>query len=220
PADIAWHTEAAFQYDNDQPMVLIKSVDSSATEGATKIFIRTRDQDNSFAAMAAALDQLELNIQGAHLYNSSDGYTLDTFYVLADNQQPITRDPAHYRRIRETILHELQLLDQYSDIVRRRISRRLKQFPVQTTTKLRQHSGGDYSVLEVTTADRPGLLALIGRIFVELGIRVQNAKISTLGERVEDLFLISDLDNRPITDPELGEQLQQNIRQRIDSQIE
>ncbi|MDM3872216.1 [protein-PII] uridylyltransferase [Porticoccus sp. W117] len=217
--DIAWHTEAIQQYDNDQPMVLIKSVDSSATEGATQIFIRIRDRDNSFAAMAAALDQLGLNIQGARLYNSSDNYTLDTFYVLDHNHQPITSDPEHYRRIRETILTELQLLDSYSEVVSRRTSRRLKQFPVATTTKLSQPPSGDYSILEVTTADRSGLLALIGRIFVELGIRVQNAKISTLGERVEDVFYISDLNNQPITDPELGELLQQNIRQRIDSQI-
>ena len=217
--DIAWHTEAILQYDSEQPMVLIKSVDSSATEGATQIFIRIKDQDNSFAAMAAALDQLELNIQGARLYNSSDGYTLDTFYVLDSNHQPIAKDPRHYRRIRQTILRELQLLDHYSDIVRRRTSRRLKQFPVTTTTKLSKAPSGDYSILEVTTADRSGLLALIGRIFVELGIRVQNAKISTLGERVEDVFYISDRNNRPITDPELGQQLQQAIRQRIDSQI-
>ncbi|MGS2724538.1 [protein-PII] uridylyltransferase [Porticoccus sp. GXU_MW_L64] len=217
--DIAWHAEATLQYDSDQPMVLIKSVDSSATEGATQIFIRFEDRDNSFAAMAAALEQLELNIQGARLYNSSDGYTLDTFYVLDNNNQPIDKDPKHYRRIRKTIVHELQLLDNYSDIVRRRTPRRLKQFPVNTTTRLCQHPSGDYSILEVTTSDRSGLLALIGRIFVELGIRVQNAKISTLGERVEDVFYISDLNNQPITDPQLGEQLQQSIRQRIDSQI-
>ncbi|UTW46069.1 [protein-PII] uridylyltransferase [bacterium SCSIO 12696] len=217
--DIAWHTEAIAQYDNQQPMVLIKSVASTAAEGVTQIFIRLKDQDNSFAAMAAALDQLGLNIQGAQLYNSADGYTLDTFYVLDNNDQPITTDPQHYRTIRNAIVHELQLLDRYSDIVSRRTSRRLKQFPVATTTQLSQHSSGDYSILEVTTADRSGLLALIGRIFVEFGIRVQNAKISTLGERVEDLFYISDRDNQPITDPKLGENLQQAIRQRIDSQI-
>lgn len=217
--DIAWHAEAIQQYDNSQPMVLIKSVSSSATEGATQIFIRTENRDNSFAAMTAALDQLELSIHGAQLYNSSDGHTLDTFYVLDSNNQPIARDPKHYRRIRKTVLHELQLLDNYSDIVRRRTTRRLKQFPVATTTRFSQLPNGEYSVLEVTTADRSGLLALISRIFIELDIRVQNAKISTLGERVEDVFHISDYNNDPIRDPKLIKQLQANIRQRIDSQV-
>ena len=73
-------------------------------------------------------------------------------------------------------------------------------------------------LLEVTTPDRPGLLAHIGRIFFDLGIELQAAKITTLGERVEDVFFITDKNQQPITDPELRERLQDAIRTELDQQ--
>jgi [protein-PII] uridylyltransferase len=47
-------------------------------------------------------------------------------------------------------------------------------------------------VLEVVSLDRPGLLARIGEVFVDFGLICQAAKIQTLGERVEDVFFITD----------------------------
>ena len=76
----------------------------------------------------------------------------------------------------------------------------------------------NYSVLEVATPDRPGLLARIGRIFVDFDIELQAAKIQTLGERVEDVFFITESDQQPITDPERCEALQQAIRNELDEQ--
>ena len=76
----------------------------------------------------------------------------------------------------------------------------------------------NYSVLEIATPDRPGLLARIGRIFVEYDIELQAAKIQTLGERVEDVFFITDTKQQPITDPELCEAIQQAIRDELNEQ--
>ncbi len=215
--NIAWHTKAITEYDSDQPMVLIKSAEITATEGATQIFVRTKDRENIFAALAAALDRVHLSIHDAKLYNSTSGYTLDTFYVLDENNQPIGDNPARLRLIRRSVTKELKLLDKYSAIVRRRTSRQLKHFPVSTTTSLTNDKKKNYSILEVTTADRAGLLAQIGRIFVEFGIRVQAAKIATLGERVEDVFFITDSNGNMLGDKALVTELQQCIRQQIDS---
>ena len=74
------------------------------------------------------------------------------------------------------------------------------------------------SILEVSTPDRPGLLARLGRIFVAFNIELQAAKIQTLGERVEDVFFISDQQQNPITDPELVHQIQKTIRDELDEQ--
>lgn len=217
--DIVWHTEAFFQHNSDQPMVLIKSNESNPDEGASQIFIRTRDRDNLFAAIAAALDKVQLSIHDAKLYTTGSHYTLDTFYVLDDNNQPIDNNPVLFNRIRTAIIDELALLDEYSEIVKRRTPRQLKQFPVPTRTTLSQNGDRQLTILEVTTADRIGLLAQIGRIFVEFNMRVQNAKIATLGERVEDIFYITDRNGDPITCPELCDQLQQAICEQIDSHV-
>jgi [protein-PII] uridylyltransferase len=74
------------------------------------------------------------------------------------------------------------------------------------------------SVLEVSSPDRPGLLARIGRIFVQFDVEIQAAKIQTLGERVEDVFFITDVKHQPITDATLRDAIQQAIRQELDEQ--
>jgi [protein-PII] uridylyltransferase len=67
------------------------------------------------------------------------------------------------------------------------------------------------TILELTAPDRPGLLARIGRIFLDFDLSLQNAKIATLGERVEDVFFVTDAHNQPLADPELCARLQETI---------
>ena len=63
-------------------------------------------------------------------------------------------------------------------------------------------------MLEVIAPDRPGLLARIGGLFLDFDLSVQNAKIATLGERVEDVFFVTDAQNQPLSDPELCKRIQ------------
>jgi [protein-PII] uridylyltransferase len=115
------------------------------------------------------------------------------------------------------VLQELAFVENYDQVIQRRTPRRLKHFPVPTKTVLTQL--GNATQLEVITADRPGLLASIGRIFVQYNIRLHSAKISTLGERVEDLFISTDRIGQPITDPEFAERMQRSICETIDQQV-
>jgi hypothetical protein len=82
-----------------------------------------------------------------------------------------------------------------------------------------QHEEFGAAGLRVITPDRPGLLACIGRIFMQFGIQLQNAKIATLGERVEDIFFITDSKGQPLSDPALCESLQQEICQQLDKRV-
>ena len=66
--------------------------------------------------------------------------------------------------------------------------------------------------------DRPGLLAIIADVFIEMGIVLHNAKITTLGENVEDVFFITDTDNHKLMDPALTEALQATVRSRLDNE--
>ena len=74
------------------------------------------------------------------------------------------------------------------------------------------------TILEVASPDRPGLLARLGRIFVDFNLELQAAKIQTLGERVEDVFFLTDANQQPITDPALCAQIQQAICDQLDEQ--
>jgi [protein-PII] uridylyltransferase len=218
--DIAWQTEAIARHDSTEPLVLIRETTNNLYAGATQIFVRVMDEQNVFLAVATALSQLGLNIQDARVYSSASGYTIDTFYVLDENDQPIGDNPRRVAAIERELKAELSLVGDYSTIISRRTPRRLKQFAIPTRAHISNDMVSGYTVLEVISPDRPGLLATIGRIFMDLGIRLQNAKISTLGERVEDVFFITDTSGHPLSDPEVCERLQKTICRELDLRVE
>ena len=217
--DIVWHTEAISQHTYiEQPLILLKESGDIAFEGATQIFIHTRHQDTLFALMAAALEQLDLNIQDARIYNSGGGLTLDTFFVLDNHGQPIGDDPERIEHIKAFLLEYVQHTDKYLDVMQRRTPRQMRLFSVPTRTTLFTDAARGHSVLEVLTPDRPGLLARIGKIFFDFNIQLQNAKIATLGERVDDVFFITDNNQKPIEDPALCKAIQAAICKELDEQ--
>lgn len=218
--DIAWQTAAILQHKSDSPLILIRDSEHQPWQGATQIFVWVKDVNNVFVAVATALAQMGLNIQDARLYSSKSGYTIDTFYVLDEDYQPIGREPGRLHAVRKALEDELRLVDHYSEVVRRRTPRQLKQFATPTRTSIHNDPSGNFSVLEVVSPDRPGLLATIGRVFMDFGVRLQNAKISTLGERVEDIFFITDQNKQPLTDPDFCARLQQTICRELDLQVE
>jgi [protein-PII] uridylyltransferase len=218
--DIAWQTEAILNHKSDTPLILIRDSEHQPWQGATQIFVWVKDVNNVFVAVATALAQMGLNIQDARLYSSKSGFTIDTFYVLDENYQPLGQEPGRIKAVRKALEDELKLVDNYSEVVRRRTPRQLKQFATPTRTSIHTTPNGAVSVLEVISPDRPGLLATIGRIFMEFGVLLQNAKISTLGERVEDIFFITDQNKQPLTDADFCERLQQTICRELDLQVE
>lgn len=214
--DIAWHSEAMIEHQSDSPLILIKKTTSKELEGATQIFVRTKGRKNVFPAVATALDQLNLSIQDARIYNSNSGHTVDTFFVLNQDGEPLGDDPTELREIHDSLQEELSLVDNYSEIINRRTPRRLKHFTMPTRTGLSNDMISGCTVLEVISPDRPGLLACIGRIFLQFGLQLQNAKIATLGERVEDVFFITDSQGGPLSDPVLCKALQREICEQLD----
>ncbi len=217
PSDIAWHTSAMLHHsDSDKPLVLIKNTTSRELAGATQVFVRSKGRRNAFAAVATGLDQLNLSIQDARIYNSKSGYTVDTFFVLNQDGEPLGDDQTQLKRIQSALLDELSLVDDYSEVISRRTPRRLKYFAVPTRTSISNDMVSGHTVLEVISPDRPGLLACIGRIFMQSDIQLQNAKIATLGERVEDVFFITDSQGEPLSDPALCAALQKEIREQLD----
>ncbi|MEE8059906.1 MAG: [protein-PII] uridylyltransferase [Pseudomonadales bacterium] len=216
---IVWHTEAISQHTNpDQPLILLKESGDLEFEGATQIFIHTKHQDTLFALMASGLEQLDLNIQDARIYNSGTGFTLDTFFVLDNKGEPIGNDPERIDHIKQFLLDHIKHTDKYLDVMQRRTPRQMRLFSVPTRTTLFTDVARGHSVLEVLTPDRPGLLARIGKIFFDFDIQLQNAKIATLGERVEDVFFITDKNQQPIEDPALCEAIQIAICKELDEQ--
>jgi [protein-PII] uridylyltransferase len=101
--------------------------------------------------------------------------------------------------------------------ISRRTPRQLKNFTLKTVASLRNDIETDTTVLEVITPDRPGLLAHLASIFLRYNLNLYNAKITTLGERVEDTFYLTDQHNKPLTDMTFSKELQETICRELDS---
>ena len=178
--------------------------------------MQTVNRPHIFAMLASAMEQLDLSIQDARLYNSGTGFLLYTFFVLDASGKPINEDVQRLDHIKRFLREQLKKSEIYLDIMRKRTPRQLRLFSMPTTTSMFTDTGKNQTVLEVITPDRPGLLARIGRIFYTYGIQLQNAKITTLGERVEDVFFITDHQQRPIDDPQLSAIIQNAIKKELD----
>ena len=144
-----------------------------------------------------ALDQLGLNIHDARIITSRHGYTLDTFIVL-DASGSAIRNSYRVQEIIASLKDQLKRKSIDSIRVTRRIARQLKHFPIPTQVNFSTDRQNRYTIAELITADRPGLLARVGQALVKCGVRVQNAKIATIGARVEDVFFITDKNNNPL----------------------
>ncbi len=218
--DIAWQTEALINHDSQKPLVLIRESSNKRFSGATEIFVYVKDVNHVFVAVTTALAQLSLNIQDARIYSSQTGYTLDTFYVLDENYEPLGNEHEKFSKIEDALKQELELVGEYSEMAAKRTPRLLKQFPIPSRTSISNDIVRGCTVLEVISPDRSGLLATIARTFMDLNIHMQNAKISTLGERVEDVFFITDSDGEPLGDAKLCADLQAELCRRLDERVE
>ncbi len=167
----------------------------------------------------AALNQLELSVHDANIHTATNGLCLNTYVVLNDDGSPLSREAGQRARILETLHQELKDPADYPSVVKRRTSRRLRQLTRATEVKLRNRRGTRHTELTIVASDRPGLLAAIGQLFHELGLSVQSARISTLGERIDDVFEIVDENGKAIRVRERIYVLENTLRQRLDNQI-
>lgn len=213
PDEIAWHTRAILNTrDEDLPRIVVRE---ETLRGGTEIFIYARDQKHLFAITAMALDQMGLNIVDARIITTRSSYTLDTFIVL-DSMGNSIHNP---ERIHEIILNLRQhLIGTRLDAMKitRRAPRQLKHFTIDTQVLFSCDRKNRYTIAELITTDRPGLLARVGRAFVECNVRLHNAKIVTFGEKVEDIFFITDQDNRPLKENAQLEQLRVTIQKYLE----
>ncbi len=215
PDEIAWHSQTILNAKaDDLPLVVVRE---ETQRGGTEIFLYTLDHDHLFAMTAMSLDSMGLDIVDARIITTHGGYTLDTYIVLDAMGQPI-HSPEHLQdimmglkeRLTRSTLEEMQ--------ISRRAARQLRHFSIATQITFSCDHHNRHTIAELITSDRPGLLARVGRAFVDCGVRVHNAKIATFGERVEDIFFITDRDNRPLESEDQFSQLRAAIIKYVEEE--
>ncbi|MBS1188713.1 MAG: Protein-P-II uridylyltransferase [Rhodocyclaceae bacterium] len=207
--EIAWHTRSLhYRISDDRPVVRARPYQEG--EGL-QVMVYTRDQPDVFARIVGFFARTGYNIVDAKIHTTRHGYALDSFVLLDVSQRDNNREMIAY------IEHELaeRLAGQLPPEAPSpgRLSRQVRHFPITPEVTIRSDEKGAYYLLSLVAADRPGLLYTVATTLARHGADLHTAKIATLGERAEDVFLISggDLDqssSRIRLETELLEQLQ------------
>jgi [protein-PII] uridylyltransferase len=208
-ADIAWQTRVLHRHvHTDAPIVRARP---SPIGEALQVLVYVPDRSDLFAGICAYFDRNGLSVLDARINTTRHGYALDNFIVAQTEH-----DDVHYRDIANLV--EQQLAARLSSDAplpepsKGRLSRLSRTFPITPRVDLRADERGQYYILSVSANDRPGLLYSIARVLAEHRVGVHAARINTLGERVEDVFL---LDGRGLSDSRLQIQVETELLRAI-----
>ena len=212
PEEIARQTRAIVSHEGrDGPLVSLTYIEDQGTT----LFVYTRDRDYLFGVTTGVLAQLGLSILDARINSTRDDYTLDTYVVCDENGESITEEYQRYEVEQALIDAIADPAVQHIDVTRR-ASRRSRYFNVPTQIYFSEATERDCTIVEIITADRPGLLSEIGDVFRESGILLETAKIATIGERAEDIFFVTDHDHQPLRNRARLLQLRQTLTAELD----
>ncbi len=210
PDRLAWQVGALLAAPGAATVVGVRAPD---VRGGTEVFVATPDRDGVFAAAVAVLDRMRLDVVAARVMTSNDGRAFDAFTVLeAGTQAPLA--PERMTALREALQHALTAPNLRTTPVRRGLTRRLRHFQRSPMINFHDAVNPPMTRLALVCSDRPGLLVSIAQAFLDVGVRVHDARIATFGDAVEDFFEVSDRSNAPL-DARLQQALRQALQQRL-----
>jgi [protein-PII] uridylyltransferase len=185
--DLAWQARMLWRRVN-HPSAVVQARLSPAGEGI-QVLVYTSDRPDLFARICGFFARIQYTILEAKIHTTRHGYALDSFQVM-----DLANRGIHYRDFLSYVEHELARdLDPVRPMQsapRGRLSRHQRHHPYPTTVRLETDAQGHGHMLSITCADRAGLLFAVAEILMRHEVCVYAAKIDTLGERVEDTFMI------------------------------
>ena len=211
--EIAWHTEVLADSDIDSEHGFLDVRLQPDADGIQAVFYTPRKK-RTFAHVTAVLDELGMTIVDARIVPIANGYSLDT-YIFMEYDKGVHVDESRMSKIRRTLTRVLTAPDEQGAPVTRRAPRQVRMFDTKTAIDFTKDQN-QRTVMELVTGDRPGLLSDVGRVFVEMGIDIDTAKILTIGERAEDVFYISNVSGEALSDKICAE-LRQRLIESLDA---
>ncbi|MCQ1058526.1 bifunctional uridylyltransferase/uridylyl-removing protein GlnD [Photobacterium sp. ZSDE20] len=208
---IAWHAEAILKHeDHSKPLILISQ---KPTRGGTEVFVYCRDKTKLFAIVVSELDKKNLSVHDAQVMTSKDGFALDTFMVLDPTGKALSE--SRHQTVRRALINALTHMK--SDRKKKRPPYKLQHFNVKTKVDFLPTKSGKKTMIELVALDMPGLLARVGSVFARQHISLQAAKITTIGERAEDFFIVTNKDGEQLSE-EQQVQLRDALIERLEKQ--
>jgi [protein-PII] uridylyltransferase len=189
--ELAWHARSLWRHlSSEVPTVNARP---SPIGDGLQVLVHARDRPDLFVRICGYFDSAGFSIQDAKIHTTRDGYALDTFQVVHPAAE--AESSCAYRDMISMVETQAALalasIAPLPEPSRGRVSRRVRSFPVKPRVQLRPDERGQRWLLDVSASDRSGLLYAVARVLCAHQVSLQLAKVSTLGERVEDTFLLS-----------------------------
>ena len=189
------------------PLVATRTLEE---RGVTEVFVHAEDFPGLFAVVARELDRMQLNVLAARVVTTEDGRSWDLFQVMDGQSRPLNASDS--ARLRDFLRTQLAA-ESVRPLPPRPVPRRLQPFLGRSEIRLQRIDGR--TRLDVAATDRPGLLSAIAEAMVACDLRLFDARIATFGQRVEDVFLISDAEGQALEAAECSA-LEGELRRRLD----
>lgn len=209
PEQITRHCQRIIGHDRNEPLVIISA---ESYRGGTEVFVFTKEKANTFASIVDLLGTKKLSIHDAKIITTKTGYTVNTFIIL-DSRGKELKDSYQIQAIADALRAKLKQ-DNFCDIPLQPIRREVKQFQFPPKVSFIKLNAKSKTMVEIITLDRPRVLANIAQVFQQLKINIHSAKITTFGEKIDDVFTISTHENTALNDDEkqiLADKLTQEI---------
>lgn len=209
PEQIARHCERIIGHDRSEPLVIISP---KPYRGGTEVFVFSKEKANTFANTVALLTMKKLSIHDAKVITTKTGYTVNTFIIL-DSRGKALKESYQTNEIANALSNNLKQ-DNVCDISHQPTRREIKHFKFAPQVSFISIAAKSKTMVEIIALDRPGLLGNIAQVFQQLQLSIHSAKITTFGEKADDIFTISTSENIALTEEEkqiLADKLTQEI---------
>lgn len=183
PKQIAWHTSLLVDFVE----ALLVKISNRFSLGGTEVFIYCQDQPHLFNKVVSTIGAKKFSIHDAQIITTQDGYVFDSLIITELNGELVEFDR---RRELEQVL-TLALQSEKLPALSIVPNRQLQHFTVQTDVRFLQENKKEHTQMELVALDKAGLLAQVSQIFTELNLNLLNAKITTVGEKAEDFFILT-----------------------------
>lgn len=209
PEQLEWTATAVLNADADMPVLI--EIREVTEQGVSELLVHAPDHDGLFSAVTTVIDEVGLDVLAARIGATASAKSFDLFQLMDRNAQALNK--VDCERLEKRLCKVLQEASLPKPVVRR-LPRRLRPFKSTARIQFSAAQGGDKTLMDLACSDRPGLLSRISAAMVACGIRIHDARITTLGDRVEDAFILSDKKNEPLS-REIRTKLLQTLKETL-----
>lgn len=209
--EIVWHTQLIARHDIDTPLVATRYTSNTST---LELLVYSRSREGLFATIVTQLGQMGMDIADAQIMDCSNDCSLDSFKIhVSDNDLESINHIA--MDIEQRLTDRLSSTDTEIPDIFLSKTRTQKHFDIETVVTFEDLDECNMTRMQLETANQQGILAIIARTFIDCGIKIHSARISTNGERAVDYFDITDREHSEKISDDLQSRLKQELITRL-----